>query len=174
MKIQNTILVYLIVMICGINMPTTSAQEISASNISQYVGNGKWNWTIFILAPSEVIRDIDCVEYSLPSTFPNPIRKVCRVGDLHYPFGLTNNGWGVFEVSIKVIFKNNTTSQLTHMLTFEAPPVEKPLPISADNIATQIKEGWWNWMIFIKGSQKDIDQIQCVEYTLHPTFPNPV
>ena len=33
---------------------------------------------------------------------------------------------------------------------------------------------WWKWWIWIEGSEKDLDQIDHVTYTLHPTFPNPV
>ncbi|WP_430232258.1 pYEATS domain-containing protein [Nitrosomonas communis] len=32
----------------------------------------------------------------------------------------------------------------------------------------------WNWSVWITGSTADLDQIDHVTYTLHPTFPNPV
>lgn len=33
---------------------------------------------------------------------------------------------------------------------------------------------WWDWTVFITGDDYSIDQIRCVEYTLHPTFRNPI
>src|SRR5262245_16892214 len=29
---------------------------------------------------------------------------------------------------------------------------------------------WWNWSVWIDAPQEQLDQIQYVEYTLHPTF----
>jgi hypothetical protein len=46
--------------------------------------------------------------------------------------------------------------------------------ISADNIAESADGNKWNWTVFIKGDRDKIDEIKCVEYTLHPTFPDPV
>jgi hypothetical protein len=33
---------------------------------------------------------------------------------------------------------------------------------------------WWEWSVWLEGTKKDLDAIDHVEYTLHPTFPNPV
>lgn len=33
---------------------------------------------------------------------------------------------------------------------------------------------WWKWWIWVDGTDKELDQIERVTYTLHPTFPNPV
>jgi hypothetical protein len=49
-----------------------------------------------------------------------------------------------------------------------------PLPLTADNVAAKVREGAWNWTIFIQGTDDALDQIRCVEYTLHPSFPDPV
>ncbi|MEW6529672.1 MAG: pYEATS domain-containing protein [Thermodesulfobacteriota bacterium] len=46
--------------------------------------------------------------------------------------------------------------------------------ISPDNVAESIGGNEWNWTIFIKGNKQNLDDIKCVEYKLHPTFPNPV
>jgi len=46
--------------------------------------------------------------------------------------------------------------------------------ITAENISKRVDDNKWRWTIFVKGPKKDIDGIKCVEYTLHPTFPNPV
>jgi len=149
------------------------ASRVSASNISRYVGNRRWDWTIFIKASTEVLENIKCVEYTLHPTFPNPVRKVCSLGDSSYPFGLTYNGKGVFEISIKVIFKNRKIHFLKHMLKFEMLQVKDRLPITADNQATYLGNGQWDWKVFITGPVKVLDRIQLVKYTLHPTFSDP-
>jgi hypothetical protein len=46
--------------------------------------------------------------------------------------------------------------------------------ISADNVAESVGNNRWNWTVFIKGGRDDMEHIKCVEYTLHPSFPNPV
>lgn len=33
---------------------------------------------------------------------------------------------------------------------------------------------WWNWEVFVEAADEDLDRIAYVEYTLHPTFANPV
>jgi transcription initiation factor IIF auxiliary subunit len=159
---------------CLILTLSAAAQEISTSNTSRYVGDGRWDWTVYIRAVPQVLSKIRCVEYKLHPTFPNPVRNVCSLGDPHYPFGLKSNGWGVFEISIKVIFRNSTVRHLRHMLKFEAPPVKDSLPITTDNIAIEVRTGLWRWTVFLKGLDQVLDRIQCVEYTLHPTFPDPV
>lgn len=33
---------------------------------------------------------------------------------------------------------------------------------------------WWEWSVWLDGEKKELDAIDHVVYTLHPTFPNPV
>ncbi len=35
-------------------------------------------------------------------------------------------------------------------------------------------EDWWKWAVWIEASDAALDQIEFVEWTLHPTFPNPI
>jgi transcription initiation factor IIF auxiliary subunit len=72
------------------------------------------------------------------------------------------------------MYKNGEVHHLKHMLAFNAPPVEAPLPINAQNVAVSVGKNRWQWTVFIRGSSSDLDKIRCVEYTLHPTFPKPV
>ena len=43
-------------------------------------------------------------------------------------------------------------------------------------VQTQKYEGnqWWQWSLWIQGSDRDLDRIESVTYTLHPTFPQPI
>ena len=153
----------------------SAAQEISADNTSRYVGKERWKWTVFIRTSQQVLKDIKCVEYTLHPTFPDPIQTVCSLGNPRHPFGYMGNGWGTFEIPIKVTFKNGKVRSLKHMLTFTtAPSVGVSFPIKVDNDAKEIRKGWWKWTVFIQGPENVLDQVRCVEYTLHRTFPNPV
>lgn len=176
MKKQVLILSQIVLLISAllfiISPRSLSAQNITAHNTSKYLCNGRWEWTVFVQAPPQVLDGIRIVEYTLHPTFPNPVRKVNRIGDPRFPFGHTTIGWGTFEISIKVIFRNEEIRHLKHMLTFEAPPVEDPLPIKTQNVAVSVGKNRWKWTVFIQGSSNVLDQIRCVEYT--PTFPKPV
>lgn len=35
-------------------------------------------------------------------------------------------------------------------------------------------DDWWEWSVWIEGPEGELDEIKSVEYTLHPSFPNPV
>ena len=42
------------------------------------------------------------------------------------------------------------------------------------NSSTYVGNGRWNWKILVEADARTLNSIRCVEYTLHPTFPNPV
>ena len=35
-------------------------------------------------------------------------------------------------------------------------------------------EDWWRWAVWIEGRDEAMDMVAFVEWTLHPTFPNPI
>ena len=45
---------------------------------------------------------------------------------------------------------------------------------SIDQHYTYAGNDFWDWSVWIKAADKDIDKIDHVIYTLHYTFPNPV
>ena len=49
------------------------------------------------------------------------------------------------------------------------------LTITADNIATrrETSKKTWDWTVFIQGPEHLLDQVDYVEYTLHPSFRSP-
>ncbi|MBN2493511.1 MAG: hypothetical protein JXR96_02875 [Deltaproteobacteria bacterium] len=53
-------------------------------------------------------------------------------------------------------------------------PAVWPLPVVTRNVAQVQGEGNWRWTVFVEGPQSALDRIRCVEYTLHPTFRDPV
>lgn len=45
---------------------------------------------------------------------------------------------------------------------------------SVKNTSSPIGNGRWSWTVFLDGPSPTLDKIKCVEYHLHPTFPNPL
>ena len=35
-------------------------------------------------------------------------------------------------------------------------------------------DDWWTWAVWVDGSDEALDRIDYVEWTLHPTFPDPI
>lgn len=146
---------------------------LKVQNTSTYVGAGRWNWTLFVDADSDTLRRIKCVVYTLHPTFPKPVIPVC-----HHPetkFALPSNGWGIFKVQVEIQYEDGHTENLKpYQLVFQRKDAPTPSDISAENWSRQIEPGWWEWGIRIKGPSAELDRIRCVEYTLDPSFPNPV
>jgi transcription initiation factor IIF auxiliary subunit len=46
--------------------------------------------------------------------------------------------------------------------------------VTIDNTAKYAGNGRYSWTVFVKGDAKSLAQIGSVQYTLHPTFQNPV
>jgi pYEATS domain-containing protein involved in immunity/TIR domain-containing protein len=40
--------------------------------------------------------------------------------------------------------------------------------------ASYAGDGYWKWSVWIDGPDAELDQVQSVEWVLHPTFPNPI
>jgi len=81
------------------------------SSTSTPVGADRYDWEIHLEAPST--EDISKVEYILHETFPDPVRVRSNPED---GFSLRSNGWGEFDVGVKVHFKDGSTERLRHPL----------------------------------------------------------
>ena len=53
------------------------------------------------------------------------------------------------------------------------PSVQKGV-IQTCNTALVRPDRYWDWELFLVSDEDTLRRIKCVEYTLHPTFPNPV
>jgi transcription initiation factor IIF auxiliary subunit len=47
-------------------------------------------------------------------------------------------------------------------------------PLRVRQEARYFGDKYWNWSVWLDGPTAELDQIKFVEYTLDPTFPNPV
>lgn len=180
--VRTTILRYLILAcacVCVVFPLSSFGHPITVHNVSKYIvskyiGEDRWEWTVFIEAPPHLMEMIECVEYRLHRSFRNPVVRQCETRDPRFPFGYTARGWGTFEIGVRVELKNGEVIPLWHMLTFEPPKRSGELHIETRNIATQIGPNSWRWTAFIEAPREVLEAIECVEYTLHPTFPEPV
>ena len=110
--------------------------------------------------------------YTLHPTFPNP---VVRRDNRETNFALEASGWGTFTVKVSVFYNDNTTQDFEHLLVFEEKRTSSSFDdLIVDNWSNEIEPGWWDWGIYVGGPPSLLDQIRCVEYTLHESFRNPV
>lgn len=64
--------------------------------------------------------------------------------------------------------------QLCVMAVLGTIPLTSFADLIVKNTASYVGAGRWNWTIFVEADSRTLQQIKCVEYHLHPTFPNPV
>jgi hypothetical protein len=56
----------------------------------------------------------------------------------------------------------------------DAAVVENTLTVETRNSSVKIAPNRWEWTVFLTGEEAELARIQCVQYTLHPTFNDPV
>jgi hypothetical protein len=97
---------------------STQEKSVKLDNVASQVGEKIWQWTAFIEADSNVLEQIECVEYILHPTFPNPRVDVCSLGDNSKPFALSAQGWGTFNLKARVLYKDRTYQEIERRLRF--------------------------------------------------------
>jgi len=101
--------------------PPLAGADLRVGNVSSYAGNKRWDWTVFITAPADVLDRVRCVEYKLHPTFPEPVQVICDRGyDSSRAFPLTRNGWGEFEIAVTVTFTDRKPQTARHWLSLQA------------------------------------------------------
>jgi hypothetical protein len=74
---------------------------------------------------------------------------------------------------------DNPTAQIApRVATADSSAAVRSQSIRIENSSTLLgtKNGddWWAWTVFVTAPDETLNQIKCVRYTLHPTFPEPV
>jgi transcription initiation factor IIF auxiliary subunit len=125
-KISSMIVLAITLVLWTASMVTVSwavmlgqAPSLSVENKAKQLTPDRWEWTAYIVGESSEINRIKCVVYVLHPTFPNPIHQVCNTKDPKYPFALTANGWGTFDLIARIEFKDGTVRELVHPLRFD-------------------------------------------------------
>ncbi len=173
---------------------THSAQpRVAFNNTATYLGNGRYDWTVYVDADAATLAKIRSVQYTLDPSFPTPVKTVTTREN---KFALSANGWGEFTIYAKVQFTDGTTGNYRYRLNLlkarkevsSVPPKKEAAQQAAPTVSVNVDTatirtgntsrslggGRWEWAVFILASNEVLSQIQYVEYTLHPTFPEPV
>jgi transcription initiation factor IIF auxiliary subunit len=157
-------------------------RNVQVRNTYRYHGQGRYEWTVFVSESRRILDQIGCVEYTLHPTYPDPVRRVCEANG---GFRLTSDGWGEFTLFVRIEWKNQRATQQQYQLDLHtprptgagpAPPPPPPggSPIRAGNTARRLDRGQWEWTVFIATDPNTLGQIECVQYMLHPSFPDPI
>ena len=144
--------------------------NVRLSNTFEKVSHDRYNWTVFVVASKSVLDNIQYVEYTLHPTFPNPVR---RTTNRNQNFALSTSGWGEFDILAKIVFRDNQIVFLEHRLKL-TPSYDRYSEINTGNTARYLRSGGAEWQAFIAAETNTLNEIQYVEYILHPTFTNPV
>jgi transcription initiation factor IIF auxiliary subunit len=178
-----------------------AAADVRVASTSSYLGKDRYDWKVYLVADPPVLDRIDHVEYILHPSFPDPVRTVT---DRAHAFALVSNGWGEFNILVKVFYRNGKTETLQHWLSLRSatpartakpprpPRVGAPASVAARgtaptpergpgygavkvrNTSAPTPGGQWDFEIFVEADDPTLARIRCVKYTLHPTFPDPV
>lgn len=99
-------------------------------------GDYYYDWCVFVDEDASVINSIASVEYILHPTFPNPVRVI---EDKSSGFALYSAGWGFFEIKIRVIYEDGSTSLTSYQLQLDEDNwPKKPAPQVFDDNETKL------------------------------------
>lgn len=172
----------------------SQTRAVAFNNTASDVGEGSYQWTVYVDADAVTLSHIRSVEYTLHPTFPNPVRTVSTREN---KFALSAIGWGEFTIYAKVYFTDGTAGSYRYRLnlakaTRPSSSVEQAprdltkrvltrstvktdtMHIATGNTSRRLQNGSWEWTVFIIASNEVLQHVQYVEYTLHPTFSQPI
>jgi hypothetical protein len=145
------------------------ALELQAD--TRYAGRGQWQWTVSLAGTPTELEEIRCVRFAFAGVTPRSREPLC---DPKNGFGVTADGDKDSVAEAAVQFKDGRTETLRLPLALAERRDNRLKSIAVRNWARAKEPGWWDWGVFIDGAPEDVAQVRCVEYTLHPTFPDPV
>ena len=85
----------------------------SMTQDSTYKGQGWWSWSVWMVATEEALNQVEYVEYTLHSSFLNPVR---RIDNRFSNFRLDEEGWGGFTLYVRVQLKDGEQVMLNYEL----------------------------------------------------------
>ena len=91
---------------------------IAIAQSETYVGDDRWEWSVWLEGPSQELDSVKVVRYVLHPTFHNPVRDI---EDRSTKFRLDTSGWGTFTINARVTFKDGHQLQLKHDLVLLYP-----------------------------------------------------
>jgi transcription initiation factor IIF auxiliary subunit len=130
--------------------------QVKVNNSSTYIGNGRWQWTIFIEARPELLDKISCVEYRLHPSFPDPLQQVCERGSKE-AFALNGSGWGEFNVKVRVSFTDRREEVFDYWLKLVSPTEAKICSVAQSRLLEE--EEVWALQVPWEGVYFYVDEI---------------
>ena len=87
---------------------TTTCLPLAYGSIAFYLGKKAdeyhtHRWTLYVRSPDQnfdLSKAISKVVFQLHPSFPQPTRELCEP-----PFEVTETGWGEFEASIRIVWR---------------------------------------------------------------------
>lgn len=106
--------------------------SIQTKQKSTYLGDRQWEWSVWLVASTEQLDQIELVTYTLHPSFSKP---VCEIRSRKGGFRLKSRGWGDFTIYIDIARKDGSHQQLSHDLKLGPLPVTHSLSATtADSI----------------------------------------
>jgi YEATS family len=107
-------------------------------------------WCVFLDGSAAEIESIRRIEYTLHPSFPDPVRVV---DDAKHCFALQSQGWGVFQIRVRVFYRDGGTGRQGFSLKLDedawprgpkASPGEFEDPV-AQRVYDSLMDGDWDW-----------------------------
>jgi hypothetical protein len=111
-------------------------------------GRDTYAWCVYVEADAELINKIEMVEYTLHPTFRNPVQEIT---DKQHCFALQSEGWGTFEIEIRVFFEDGSEQDEVYMLKLETddwpkgPMLDTSLDDDAKRLYSVLLDGRLDW-----------------------------
>ena len=105
-------------------------------------------WCVFLDAGRKELGSIRHVQYTLPRSFPNPVRVV---SDAAHCFALESRGWGAVEIGATVVSNDGRVAQTRFKLRLRGnrwPLGPQPAEFesaAAEKICRALTDGQWDW-----------------------------
>lgn len=146
------------------------AQELRFGNTSEYLGEGRWAWTVAIEGEPAALDQIISVDYILPPEISR--RRLQTRLERANRFGLDGQSWSSFDLLAIVSFRGNPANKrlFEYAIVLDKPSSRE---VHIRNWARPVPDSdRWDWGIWVDEGPEVLHQIEHVEYTLHPTFKN--
>ncbi|HXB17107.1 MAG TPA: pYEATS domain-containing protein [Solirubrobacteraceae bacterium] len=100
---------------------------------ASFIGDGRWQWAVWISGPDAELDAIAYVEYTLHPTFAEPVR---RVEDRSAKFRLEETGSAGFEINARAVRRDTGIEELHHALRLDGGgPSQSPDTASSQPVA---------------------------------------
>jgi transcription initiation factor IIF auxiliary subunit len=91
---------------------------LSVQQSQTYLGNDRWQWSVWLTGSEEELDSVDHVMYILHPTFSKPVRQI---SDRATNFRLDTSGWGTFTLHLRIEHRDGHETSIDHDLSLLYP-----------------------------------------------------